>query len=217
MLITLEGIDGSGKSSLIFALRELLADLDPVFTREPGATWVGEQVRRAIAERADPVTEALLFAADHAAHIRTVIRPALDQGRLVISDRYTDSRYAYQTATLEGVVPDPLAWLKAVHDGWTIPPDRTVLLLLPVTEALQRKAGSQKNEHFEEASLLERVQANYLRLARDEPERFLLVDAGRPEKEVHFLVAAAIREWCGLLRSHRRRYGHPPLPPQGDR
>jgi len=78
-----------------------------VFTREPGATWVGEQVRRAIAERADPVTEALLFAADHAAHLEAVVRPALAAGRLVISDRYTDSRYAYQSATLEGIIPDP--------------------------------------------------------------------------------------------------------------
>ncbi|MDD1693954.1 MAG: dTMP kinase, partial [Methanoregula sp.] len=72
MLVTLEGIDGSGKSSLHAALKDLLVDLDPVFTREPGATWVGDSVRRAIAEQIDPVTEATLFVADHAAHLAKV-------------------------------------------------------------------------------------------------------------------------------------------------
>jgi dTMP kinase len=94
LLITIEGIDGTGKSTLIAALKEKLADLDPIFTREPGATWVGEAVRRAIKEQTDPVTEATLFVADHAAHLATLVRPALAQGKLVISDRYTDSRYA---------------------------------------------------------------------------------------------------------------------------
>lgn len=105
MLITIEGIDGSGKSTLIARLRELLADLDPLLTREPGATWVGDAVRRAVAERMDPITEALLFCADHAAHIDTLIRPALDAGRLVISDRYSDSRFAYQPVVLDGMLP----------------------------------------------------------------------------------------------------------------
>jgi len=82
VLITLEGIDGSGKSTLLSALEKSLSDLSPVFTREPGATWVGEQVRRAITERADPVTEALLFAADHAAHLEAVVRPASPRGGL---------------------------------------------------------------------------------------------------------------------------------------
>ena len=77
LLVTLEGIDGTGKSTLLMALREKLADLEPVFTREPGATWVGESVRRAIAEQIDPITEATLFVADHAAHLATVVRPAL--------------------------------------------------------------------------------------------------------------------------------------------
>src|SRR5512137_64098 len=138
MLITIEGIDGSGKSSLVEGLKRELSGLSPLFTREPGATWVGDQVRRAIAERVDPVTEALLFAADHAAHLATVVGPALRDGRLVISDRYTDSRYAYQSVMLDGVLPDPLAWLRAVHASWTIPPDRTFLLVLPVEGALAR-------------------------------------------------------------------------------
>ena len=90
MLITIEGIDGTGKSTLIKNLKDLLSDLDPVFTREPGSTWIGEMVRRGIGENINPVSEALLFTADHAAHLETVIRPGLDEGRIVISDRYSD-------------------------------------------------------------------------------------------------------------------------------
>ncbi|MDD4300396.1 MAG: dTMP kinase, partial [Methanomicrobium sp.] len=93
MLATIEGIDGSGKSTLIKGLSEELADLNPVFTREPGATWIGGQVRRGIRERINPVAEALLFVADHAAHLYTVVKPALKECRSVISDKYTDSRY----------------------------------------------------------------------------------------------------------------------------
>ncbi|HXW98605.1 MAG TPA: dTMP kinase [Methanomicrobiales archaeon] len=205
MLITIEGIDGSGKSTLLAGLRESLKDLDPVFTREPGSTWVGEAVRRAVAERADPVTEALLFVADHAAHLETVVRPALEAGRLVISDRYTDSRYAYQGAMLEGMVPDPLAWLHALHDGWTIVPDRTFLLLVPVEKALERLPPEKRREHFEDGPFLERVRANYLALAEAEPARFVLVDALLPAGEVQAFVGDAIRELARRPRSRRRR------------
>ncbi|HOT02989.1 MAG TPA: dTMP kinase [Methanolinea sp.] len=205
VLITLEGIDGSGKSTLFASLQCALSDLSPVFTREPGATWIGDQVRRAIAEEVDPVAEALLFAADHAAHLDTVIRPALAQGRMVISDRYTDSRYAYQWATLEGVLPDPLTWLRQVHDGWTISPDHTLLLVLPVEVALSRKKEGGKREHFEEAALLARVQENYLRLAGEEPSRFVVVDAEMKEGELASFAEGVIRGWYGSSRSRRRR------------
>ncbi|HMA05307.1 MAG TPA: dTMP kinase [Methanomicrobiales archaeon] len=205
MLITLEGIDGSGKSTLVAALRETLSDLDPVFTREPGSTWVGDAVRRAIAERVDPVTEALLFVADHAAHLETVVRPALDLGRLVISDRYTDSRYAYQGALLEGRLPDPMAWLRALHDGWTVVPDRTFLLLIPPDEAIRRLPADKRREHFEDGPLLDRVQKNYLTLAESDPARFVLVDALLPAGEIHRFVESGIRELARRPRSRRRR------------
>ena len=204
LLITIEGIDGSGKSTLISGLAEELADLSPVFTREPGATWVGDAVRRAIAEEADPVAEALLFAADHAAHLSTVIRPALAAGRLVISDRYTDSRYAYQSVSLEGLVPDPVRWLREVHAGWSVPPDRTYLLLLTPAAALGRKDGKTPREHFEEESVLARVQEAYLTLARGEPGRFVLVDAEEEPGVVLSAVAAGIRETVLSSRSRRR-------------
>jgi len=205
LLITLEGIDGSGKSTLHQMLQELLTDLDPVFTREPGATWVGESVRRAIAEQIDPITEATLFVADHAAHLAKIIRPALADGKLVISDRYSDSRYAYQTVTLTGVIQQPEEWLRAMHDGWSIVPDKTFLCVLPIDEALSRLKPQNKREHFEKRDVLENVQNNYLIFARRDPSRFIIVDAMKEKDEIAMFVADSIRQILQLSRSHRRR------------
>lgn len=191
MLVTVEGIDGSGKSTLVAGLAAALADLDPVITREPGATWVGEAVRRSIAENTDPVTECLLFVADHAAHLAHVVRPALAEGRLVISDRYSDSRYAYQAVTLQGVIPDPEDWLRAVHAPFTIAPDLTFLCVLPVEEAATRL--KEHREHFEEAKVLDAVQRKYLEFAEVEPERFVLLDAMLQKEAMLDFVVTEIR------------------------
>lgn len=205
VLVTLEGIDGTGKSTLHAALKEPLADLNPIFTREPGATWIGEQVRRAIAEEIDPVTEALLFVADHAAHLAKVVRPALAEGRIVISDRYIDSRFAYQSAMLERIVPEPMQWLRQVHDAWTIIPDLTILLTIPPEKALARLGPERKREHFEEQEFLEKVQRNYFSLAEEDPSRFVIVDAQKEKEEIVNFCAALIRQTDGSSRSRRRR------------
>ena len=206
MLITLEGIDGSGKSTLHASLRALLQDLDAVFTREPGATWVGDSVRRAIAEKIDPVTEATLFVADHAAHLATVVRPALAEGKLVVSDRYSDSRYAYQSVTLQGIVSDPEGWLRAMHNGWTIIPDLTFLCVLPVDDALTRLKPDHQREHFERREVLEKVQNNYLSYAKAEPSRFVIVDAMLAQETVAKFAADAIREmWVAGKKKRKRK------------
>jgi dTMP kinase len=205
VLVTLEGIDGTGKSTLLAALKEKLADLDPVFTREPGATWVGESVRRAIAEQIDPITEATLFVADHAAHLATVVRPALAAGKLVISDRYSDSRFAYQSITLDGVIPEPEKWLRAMHNGWSIVPDKTILLVIPVDDALARLSTKSGREHFERREILEKVQNRYLEFTRAEPDRFIIVDAMLEKDEVARFVADAIRQVVADGRKRKRK------------
>lgn len=183
----------------------MLADLDPVFTREPGATWIGDAVRRGIAEEIDPVAEALLFVADHAAHLDALVRPALADGRLVISDRYSDSRYAYQAVTLDGHLPEPLGWIRGVHEGWTVVPDRTYLLVIPVDETIRRLAANAHREHFEQAEILERVQQHYLAFAAGDPERFVILDAMKEKEEIVSFVAEDIRRHAGRSRSRPRR------------
>ena len=206
MLITIEGIDGTGKSTLVENLKGLLSDLDPVFTREPGSTWIGEAVRRGIAEGIDPVAEALLFTADHAAHLETVIRPQLEEGRIIISDRYSDSRYAYQASTLKGILPDPMRWMKSIHEGWTVVPDLTFLLVIPVEDAVERLNKNRTHqEHFECVSTLEEVKNNYLILAEEDPERFVLVDASLDPAEIAEFVAGEIRKKSELKNKSKKR------------
>jgi len=206
MLITIEGIDGTGKSTLVRNLKELLSDLNPVFTREPGSTWIGEVVRRGIAENINPVSEALLFTADHAAHLETLVKPEIKKGRLVISDRFADSRYAYQASTLKGILPDPMRWIKGIHEGWTIIPDLTFLLVIPVDDAIERlKKDRDHHEHFECRTTLEEVKNNYLLLAEEEPERFILVDAKMDPERLSEFVAGEIRKRAGQGKMDKKR------------
>ena len=193
MLITIEGIDGCGKSTLIEGLKEQLSDLQPIFTREPGSTWIGEQVRRGVAEEIDPIAEALLFTADHAAHLREIVQPALEQNKLVISDRYSDSRYAYQTVTLAKILPDAATWIRDIHNGWTVVPDRTYLLTIPIEEALKRLNDKKNREHFERENILVQVQAEYLNLATQDPGRFVVIDALQEKEKIVSFVAEDIR------------------------
>lgn len=175
MLITLEGIDGSGKTTLYKGLKERLSDLNPVFTHEPGS-YISGYVRDSISN-GDAMVEATLFVTDHAVHLATVVRPALNEGRLVISDRYSDSRFAYQQISLEGIHPNPKEFLKAVHKGWSIKPDMTILLLINPKDSLSRLKSRKVIDHFEREEFLEKVHRNYLEMAKEEPERFLMVDA----------------------------------------
>jgi len=187
MLLTFEGLDGSGKTSALSRLRDSDAvPADAVFTREPTETWYGEAVQRSIDDPgADALAECFLYTADHAAHLAETVRPALADGRVVVSDRYADSRFAYQGATLATHphldVADPLDYVREVHDPWTRPPDATVYLDVdPETGA--RRAGT--TNKLETVEFLERVDENYERLVAGDPDRFVRVDATRPQDAV---------------------------------
>jgi len=187
MLVTLEGLDGSGKSSAAARLRESDAVPDEtVFTREPTGSWYGDAVRRSIdADDADSLAELFLYTADHAAHLADTVRPALAEGRVVVSDRYSDSRYAYQGATLAAHpdldVDDPLRFVREVHEPWTRPPDATIYLDVDPATGAERAGTTNK---MEQADFLERVRDNYEQLVADEPDRFVRIDATRPQDDV---------------------------------
>jgi dTMP kinase len=194
-LITLEGIDGSGKSTILRLLHRYFQDnLDVVFTREPTNGWIGEAVYRAIKSKTDPLAELFLFIADHADHLSSTIKPALEDNKIVISDRYSDSRYAYQGVTLKGTVDHPLDWVMGLHKGWTVVPDTTILLDVNPATAITRVGNRDHQTKFEKVAFLEQVRSNYLKLAEKEPDRFLIVDAGLPIEEVEDIVLSAICE-----------------------
>ncbi|PSP84251.1 dTMP kinase [Halobacteriales archaeon QS_6_64_34] len=193
MLVTLEGLDGSGKTTVWERLRtDNVLPADTVFTREPTESWYGEAVTRSIEDDdADSLAELFLYTADHAAHLADTVRPALADDRLVVSDRYSDSRYAYQGVTLagSGFFDDPLAYVQRVHEPWTRAPDRTVYLDVDPETAARRSGATNK---FETADYLADVRANYERLIDDDPDRFVRVDATADPDSVYERVRDAI-------------------------
>ena len=184
MLVTLEGIDGAGKTTVLSALSDAYSEA--VVTREPSESWYGEAVERSIAAAdSDSLAELFLFLADHADHLGRVVRPALADGSLVIADRYVDSRIAYQGATLRDEVKRPMEYIRGIHEPFTRMPDLTLYLDIDPETAAERAGATNKMEH---ADFLVDVRANYERLIDAEPDRFVRIDATRPPEEV---VAAA--------------------------
>ena len=184
MLLTLEGLDGSGKTTAWEALAGSYPDV--TFTREPTDSWYGDAVARSMSDDdADPLAELFLFTADHADHLSRVIRPALAAGSVVVSDRYSDSRLAYQAASLSDSRladdRDPLSYVREVHEAFSRPPDRTIYLDVDPETAAARAGATNK---FERAAYLEDVRENYERLIDADPDRFLRVDATRSESAV---------------------------------
>lgn len=175
-LITIEGIDGAGKSSVVEQLKSQYTDF--TFTTEPDDTsWIGRQVRTAISNQSSFDSDMgifFLFLADHANHVETVVKPALQSGTHVVCDRYIDSRYVYQSNELQQYFGEnSLSWIQDIHDErWTVIPDVTILIDIPVSVALDRLSG---DEVFERKEKLRDMRETYLQLA-DENERFVIVD-----------------------------------------
>ena len=203
--ITIEGPDGAGKTTQAGALAQHLRDggLDPLLTREPGGTWLGERIREVLLARTasnvmpDPVTDALLFNAARRQLVVEVLRPALTSGRTVICARYADSTLAYQGYGA-GVPLDRLRALEATAtDG--LQPDLTVLLDLPVTAGLARKAPGDVTRFEAEFDLgfHGRVRDGFLALAAAGPDRFAIVDATRTPAEVATAVNIAVDRLIG--------------------
>ena len=194
VLVAFEGGEGAGKSTQ----SRLLADWvrgrghEVVLTREPGGTAVGRQLRATLLDPASGElsarAEALLYAADRAEHVATVIRPALARGAVVVTDRFVDSSLAYQGAG-RSLPAEQVAQLSRWATGGLVP-DLTVVLDLPPETGLGRSVGPTDRLEAEPAHFHERVRGEFLRLARADPDRYLVIDAAQPTDA----VAAAIRE-----------------------
>jgi dTMP kinase len=192
IFITFEGIDGSGKSTQLRLLSSFLrsSGCDVVVTREPGGTPLGLRLRAALLdsqEQVDPLTELLVFAADRAQHVRRLLRPSLEAGRIVISDRYADATVAYQGAG-RGFAPELIEEIvKLATEG--LKPDLTLLFDLPVSECSNR-TGRRSNDKqkadrldSEDAEFHSRVREAYLRIAAEEPERVRVINSsGSPDE-----------------------------------
>jgi dTMP kinase len=199
--ITLEGIEGAGKSTIARALQAELErhGIAMLLTREPGGTPLAERMRDLLLSRdheaLSPVAETLLMFAARAVHLDNAVRPALAAGRWVICDRFTDASYAYQGAG-RGVSAGLLDQLAAaVHvDLW---PARTLLLDVPVDTGLARsrqRAGAPDRFEAERPAFFERVRGAYLRRAAADPGRIRVIDAQLPAERVVAACRAAIAD-----------------------
>ncbi|MCS5723731.1 dTMP kinase [Herbiconiux sp. CPCC 203407] len=198
VFITLEGGDGSGKSTQAGLLEAWLVEAGQtvVRTREPGGTDLGTEVREIVLHSRGhiaPRAEALLYAADRAHHIATKVRPALERGEVVVQDRYLDSSVAYQGAgrVLDAAEIRSLSLWAA--EG--LLPDLTILLDLDEIAARARLDGANKRFDRLEAEKSEfhaRVRSAFLGLAADEPERFLVLDAALPPEELAARIRARV-------------------------
>jgi len=201
LFITLEGPDGCGKTCQIPGLAEYLRSqgLDVLTTREPGGTQISEQVREVIMSMRNkamhPRTEILLFQSARAQLVEEVIRPALKDGRVVICDRFTDSTMAYQGY---GHQTD-LVFLRKLLDFTTgsLHPDLTLLLDLDVETGLKRRqdGGGEWNRLDDyDLDFHRRVRAGYHELVKQEPERWVTVDANRTKNEIQQALRLVLKE-----------------------
>jgi dTMP kinase len=192
LFVTFEGIDRSGKTTQAARLVEALGD-EALAVREPGGTAAGERIRELLKDPGVELSgeaEALLFAAARAELVREVIRPALEAGRVVVSDRYLDSSLAYQGAA-RGLGVDEVERINAFATGGLVP-DLTILLDLDPDVAAAR--ATEENDRFEQegAELQRRVHAAYEELVARDPERWVRIDAARDPDAVHADVLAAV-------------------------
>jgi dTMP kinase len=199
--ITFEGIDGCGKSTQIRLLASELRmrGLEVVSTREPGGTALGKRLRTVLLDpqiEVDPLAELLLFAADRAQHVRTLLLPTIESGTIVLSDRYADATAAYQGAG-RNFTPEMIANVINLATGG-LKPDLTLIFDLPVEECLARTTRRTEGEHqtdrldAEDAAFHTRVRSAYLKLAADEPERVRIINASGSINETHALVIEVV-------------------------
>ncbi|MCU1656763.1 MAG: tmk, partial [Pseudonocardiales bacterium] len=199
VFVAFEGGEGSGKSTQIELLATALRGQGRAVTvtHEPGGTDVGIQIRDLLLHHREPLTpraETLLFAADRAHHVDTVIKPALDAGEVVLTDRFIDSSLAYQGAGRQLTVDEVQRISRWATTG--LHPDLTVLLDLPAAQGLSRVRGRGEADKLEVESLEfhERVRRAFRSLADSDPRRYLVVDASRPPDEIAATVLAKVAD-----------------------
>ncbi len=193
--VAFEGGDGAGKSTQLERLAAWVREVghEVVLTREPGATELGAKIREVLlhGEVMDPRAEALLFAADRAHHVSSVVLPALNRGAVVVTDRYVDSSVAYQGSG-RGFDPDGIAQISRWATGSLVPDLTVVLDVDPAVGKQRRTASGHAPDRLEAEDLAfhQRVRHGFLQMAHRAPRRYLVVDASQPAE----VVAAAVRE-----------------------
>jgi dTMP kinase len=174
--VTFEGIDGSGKSTVSNLVYDKLKSegYDVVKTFEPTNTWIGKQVQKCIEINTDPFVTAFTFIADRIEHCKK-IKKWIDEGKIVLCDRYAESTYAYQGSQMEGLISNPIKWLQDLSKDIILVPDRTFLFVIDPKNSIERIKNRDNLIPFEKVEFLEKVHKNYLKLSVG--KRFVNLDA----------------------------------------
>lgn len=205
--ITLEGSEGSGKSTNLAFIHDYLKGegIDLIQTREPGGTPIAEQIRELLLDArhtalADDAELLLMFAA-RAQHLAELIQPARQRGQWVLCDRFTDATYAYQGAG-RGIATERIAALETWVQG-PLRPDLTLFLDLPVAEGLARASARGEPDRFEKEKIdfFERVRSGYLARCAEAPERYRVIDASQPLEQVQQQIAAVLDSYLAENRT----------------
>ncbi|PIP81002.1 MAG: dTMP kinase [Gammaproteobacteria bacterium CG22_combo_CG10-13_8_21_14_all_40_8] len=207
LFITIEGVEGAGKSTVIAAITELLTDLglQHITTREPGGTPFSEEIRAILLnnrdETVEPLTELLLMNAARVQHVKQLIKPSLHNGIHVICDRFNDSTFAYQGGGRELDMHLLETLDQLTLEGFK--PDLTLLLDLDVNIGLQRAAKRGEKDRFEQEKydFFNKVRQCFLQRAQAVPERYQIIDASQSENQVKQAVIHAVRECLAKKRS----------------
>ena len=200
LFITFEGPEGAGKSTNLKVFARALADsgCEALLTREPGGTPVAERIREVLLSQHDELMDAdaelLLMFAARAQHLNTLIKPALAQGRVVISDRFTDATYAYQGGG-RGIDAQRIAALESWVQG-PLRPDLVVVFDVPVELGMSRARARSQLDRFEQeqTAFFEAVRATYLERARQHPQRYRIIDASGSLEQVRLAMQPVVEE-----------------------
>ena len=181
--VTFEGIDGSGKSTVSKLVCKKLQKngFKALLTFEPTDSWIGKQVQKCIMTKTDPFVTAFTFISDRIDHCKN-IKKWIDDGNIVLCDRYAESTYAYQGAQMEGIINNPIKYLKDLSKNRIIKPDRTFLFVISPRDSLARIQDRQNLIDFEKVDFLEKVENNYLKISVG--KQFLKIDATKSIDEL---------------------------------
>jgi dTMP kinase len=199
IFITLEGIEGSGKSTQAAKLRDHLVarGLNVVVTREPGGSPIAEKIRKILLDPSNkkmvPLAELFLYEASRTQHVAEIIAPALEAGKCVICDRFFDASTAYQ-GSARGIDTGAVERLNLLATGG-IKPDLTIVLDLPADAGLKRLGRSLDRLESESIEFHRRVREGYLRIAAGDPERVKVVDASGPIDDISLRIVQLVETW----------------------
>lgn len=199
-IIAIEGIDGTGKTGIVEALKASFQDQKCKFSREPSDIGFRELIKGSI-NGGDEIMLALLFAADHRRHIEQLVKPSLALGYTVITDRYLHSHLAYQTTTLTGELQFPEQWLSNIYSNdWILPPDLVIhLVAKPETcEARIRASRGTRIDNYEQADFLAKIEQNYQKFYRSKQYQCRVVTIDTEDR----VLAQTAEEAIALVKNH---------------